>query len=90
VLGPGAWLISHGEVPAAQAGTIPVTALALGDSRLAPFRPEIEAWLAAHGADAVLVRADRHVFGTGGAGDLVQAFRSAARHEPQPAALAAS
>lgn len=90
VLGPGAWLISRGDIPQAQAGAIPMTALGIDDPRLAPFRAEIDGWLAARGAQAVLVRADRYVFGTGDAGDLAEAFRRSARAEPQPAALAAS
>ena len=32
---------------------------------LAPFRLPLEAWLDSHQAEAVLVRPDHHVFGTG-------------------------
>ncbi len=43
------------------------------DPCLAPFMVTIDAWLAAHGATAVLVRPDRYVFGTGDAATLVTA-----------------
>jgi hypothetical protein len=32
---------------------------------LAPFRAQLDPWFAKHGAEAVLVRPDRFVFGTG-------------------------
>lgn len=55
VLGNGAWLID---------------AAALDAERMAPFRPALSSWLAAHHAEAALVRPDRHVFGTGSASAL--------------------
>lgn len=63
VLGAGPWLISR---RAAESPADPhMTAVTTDDHRLAQFRSELEAWLAAHDADAVLVRPDRYVFGAG-------------------------
>jgi 3-(3-hydroxy-phenyl)propionate hydroxylase len=50
VLGMGHWLIARAD---------------LAEPRLAPFAPAIGAWLDKHAVDAVLVRPDRYVFGTG-------------------------
>jgi 3-(3-hydroxy-phenyl)propionate hydroxylase len=44
----------------------------LNDHAARAFAPALEAWLQAHGAQAVLVRPDRHVFGTGDPADLVE------------------
>ncbi|MFO6447747.1 bifunctional 3-(3-hydroxy-phenyl)propionate/3-hydroxycinnamic acid hydroxylase [Erythrobacter sp. NE805] len=62
VLGSGAWTIARAD---------------LGTSRLAPFAEELGQWLAAHAAEAVLVRPDRHVFGTGAAQALGRAWQAA-------------
>lgn len=64
VLGNGVWLVDQS---------------ALAEDRLAPFRAAIGEWLAAHGTEAVLVRPDRHVFGTGQAGALRAAWSQALR-----------
>jgi 3-(3-hydroxy-phenyl)propionate hydroxylase len=50
VLGPGWWLLSRESLAA---------------PHLAPFAAELAGWLDEHRADAVLVRPDRYVFGTG-------------------------
>lgn len=50
VLGEGVWLIERRDTPT---------------SRLGPFGADIGRWLTAHTAEAVLVRPDRYVFGTG-------------------------
>lgn len=50
VLGTGEWLIAREDLAATD---------------MAPFARQIGAWLDRHGADAVLVRPDRYVFGTG-------------------------
>ena len=52
VLGPYHWLIARD---------------ALDRAELAPFRAELAGWLDTHGAEAVLVRPDRYVFGSGSA-----------------------
>jgi 3-(3-hydroxy-phenyl)propionate hydroxylase len=59
VLGGGHWLIDRRDT---------------STSRLGPFGAPIAAWLEAHGAEAVLVRPDRHVFGTGTAASLDKAW----------------
>ncbi|MFZ5749421.1 MAG: bifunctional 3-(3-hydroxy-phenyl)propionate/3-hydroxycinnamic acid hydroxylase [Pseudomonadota bacterium] len=60
-LGQGAWLIGHttgGEVCG-------LRCFSIDDSALAPFRAAIDDWLVGRGADAVLVRPDRYIFGVG-------------------------
>jgi len=64
VLGPGAWLIARSR-PKSKGQGIPCETITLDDPRLNPFRSQLEAWLAKHGAAAVLVRPDRYIFGTG-------------------------
>lgn len=68
VLGPGAWLISRSPIQAIS-GIVTVT---LDTPEIAPFRIALEAWLDAQAIDAVLVRPDRYVFGTGHADELIQ------------------
>jgi 3-(3-hydroxy-phenyl)propionate hydroxylase len=70
-LGPGPWLIGAGA-PTSGLGDVKV--FTLDDPRIAPFSPGIKAWLDAHGVEAVLVRPDRHVFGSGEARDLLSAW----------------
>lgn len=72
VLGAGAWLIGR-DLPPVRS----VRAVALDDPALAAFAPEIDAWREAYGAAAVLVRPDRHVFGTGDAATLVRQWHDA-------------
>ena len=62
VLGDDAWVID---------------ANLLGTTPMAPFRDALEGWLAGHGAEAVLVRPDRHVFGSGRADALRAAWAAA-------------
>lgn len=50
VLGSGSWLLDRERLAAPD---------------LAPFREVLEGWFDSHKAEAVLVRPDRHVFGTG-------------------------
>lgn len=75
-LGAGAWLIGAGK--RADDAAPGLTSFALDDAVLAPFRADLEAWLAEAGARSVLVRADRYVFGTGDAADLLAAYRAQA------------
>lgn len=81
VLGEGGWLIGRDPPQDLAAGLV---AIALSEARLAPFRSAVEAWLAEHGASAVLVRPDRYVFGTGRADDLARAWAAdlSPVHEP--------
>ncbi len=65
LLGPGAWLISRDKIsPPCQAE---LTAVALDEPILAPFRAQLDNWLRDHQAEAALIRADRYVFGAGDA-----------------------
>jgi 3-(3-hydroxy-phenyl)propionate hydroxylase len=78
VLGDGAWLIGTLDDAPVWADTrVPVTCVSLDDARLVPYRAGLEAWLAAREAQAVLVRSDRYVFGTGAARDVLVAFGEA-------------
>ena len=80
-LGAGPWLISRR--PAGHAGGIAVRHL--GEPVLAPFRTDLLGWLDTHGAEAVLVRPDRYVFGTGEPAALVAAWSAALMPLRQPA-----
>lgn len=51
-----------------------IRVLTLGEEALAPFADAVAAWLDDAGADAVLIRPDRHVFGTGAARWLLDAW----------------
>lgn len=59
VLGDGPWLIRRGDLSA---------------KTLAPFAADLDRWLTAHAADAVLVRPDRYVFGVGQPDQLLAAW----------------
>lgn len=59
VLGMGQWLIARED---------------LAGPDLAPFARQIGGWLDRHGAEAVLVRPDRYVFGTGESAVLMEAW----------------
>ncbi len=63
ILGRGAWLIGRSASGPGVAENL--RCVTLDHAALAPFRDQLGAWLAKHGADAVLVRPDRYVFGTG-------------------------
>lgn len=92
-LGKGPWLISRSApaVGAWRAGRM--LRIGLGDPRLSPFRQAVEAWLDKRSAEAVLVRPDRYVFGTGPPEALETAFaerlRAAAAPEPPDRPLVA-
>ncbi len=78
VLGPGAWLIARSAAGAHAAGVASdVRPVGLDDTRLHPFAGALADWLDAHAAEAVLVRPDRVVFGTGEATELAKAYRDA-------------
>jgi 2-polyprenyl-6-methoxyphenol hydroxylase-like FAD-dependent oxidoreductase len=70
VLGPSAWLIARDGVD--EIARHNLTAVALDEAVLAPFRAELAHWLKKHDVDAVLVRPDRYVFGTGDASTLAR------------------
>ncbi|WGM40668.1 bifunctional 3-(3-hydroxy-phenyl)propionate/3-hydroxycinnamic acid hydroxylase [Caulobacter sp. NIBR1757] len=64
VIGDGPWLLSRDT---------------LDDPALAPFRAPLEGWLDRHGVEAVLVRPDRYIFGTGEAAALLAAWTRVTR-----------
>jgi 3-(3-hydroxy-phenyl)propionate hydroxylase len=72
VLGPGAWLIGRSAPGSGVAGNL--RCVALDDAALAPFKDQLRAWLGKFDADAVLVRPDRYVFGTGAPDRLREAW----------------
>ena len=75
VLGPGSWLISRHAAPIPP--NLSIKAVKTDDPQLAPFRSDLDGWLAKHGVEAVLVRPDRYVFGTGAPTRLLRAWTSA-------------
>ncbi len=77
VLGRGAWLIGAADREPPPDLPVNVTAVALDTPLVGPFRAALEAWLATRGAEAVLVRPDRYVFGTGTPDALLGAYRAA-------------
>lgn len=83
-LGPGPWLIGRGPVT----GSPGLAAHQLDEPLLAPFRADLLRWLESHGAEAVLVRPDRYVFGAGQSATLAAAW-TAALKPARDAALAA-
>lgn len=86
ILGHGAWLIVAADTPAPAAAPEGVAVHSLGEARLAPFAGPIADWLTQTGADAVLVRPDRYVFGAGRPAELARAWAAAlARPAPAPA-----
>jgi 3-(3-hydroxy-phenyl)propionate hydroxylase len=74
VLGPGAWLIVQHTAVAAERSVPGLRIFHIDSPALSPFRSALQSWLATANADAVLVRADRYVFGTGSALDLLAAY----------------
>jgi 3-(3-hydroxy-phenyl)propionate hydroxylase len=74
-LGDGAWLISRDA--AAFAPPAGLVCASLADAPMAPFAADLRVWLARRGADAVLVRPDRYVFGAGSPDALISAWREA-------------
>jgi 3-(3-hydroxy-phenyl)propionate hydroxylase len=80
VLGRGAWLI--GADAAHVATPMPMVWVSLDDPRVAPFQTALAGWLEKRGAEAVLVRPDHCVFGTGRAADLAARYAAALGLEP--------
>lgn len=72
-LGDAPWLISRAPAP----GGPGMIMRHLDDPGLAPFRADLLRWLDTHGAEAVLVRPDRYVFGTGAPDPLAAAWAQA-------------
>ena len=87
-LGDEAWLIARARV----GGTANrVRLVGLDAEEVAPFRPALLAWLdQQHRAEAVLVRPDRYVFGTGEPRALLDAWRESLSPAAPALALHAS
>jgi len=71
--GAGAVLFSRGGTP--PAGNSGVRVMDLADPAIAFARSAIEGWLVRHDADAVLVRPDHYVFGSGDPARLIAAWQ---------------
>jgi 3-(3-hydroxy-phenyl)propionate hydroxylase len=85
VLGAGAWLIQRAGTPLPK-GASHLSVMSLDDPRIEPFAADLTGWLDRRDhAQAVLVRPDRYVFGTGDAGILAQAWSEALRPTAPPA-----
>lgn len=74
VIGNRAVVLCRGEETVK--GGVPV--LALDSAALAPFASQLGRWLDRHDADAVLIRPDRYVFGTGKVAELAEAWAAIA------------
>ena len=70
VLGRSAWLIGRKEIH--ESAQHNLTAVAIDEPVLAPFRAQLTHWLKKYNEDAILVRPDRYVFGTGDAPTLAR------------------
>jgi 3-(3-hydroxy-phenyl)propionate hydroxylase len=76
LLGPGPWVVARETPPSSSA----VPCYSLDD--IEPFGAEVRHWLDDHGAEAVLVRADRYVFGSGPADELTARYLADLRGHP--------
>lgn len=80
ILGRGAWLIARRAEDVAGLESPLVERIdAIEGRALAPFAASLTAFLDEVGADAVLVRPDRYIFGAGQARDLLDAYGAALR-----------
>ena len=70
-------LEGHGPWLLLPSGTITAVAEGPADDQLAPFAPSLEPWFTHRQADAVLIRPDRYVFGTGQVDTLRDAWAAA-------------
>lgn len=71
VLGKGAWMIARSSL----SDTAGMVTASLDAPLLEPFKARLEAWLDDREAEAVLVRPDRYIFGTGRPEDLIGQWR---------------
>lgn len=81
LFGDAALLITRTAAPSGD----DVAVLSLDSASLAPFKPALEEWLSKQGVEAVLVRPDRYVFGTGEPAALLAAWRVRLDALPQAA-----
>jgi 3-(3-hydroxy-phenyl)propionate hydroxylase len=85
-LGAAAWLISRD--PTTLPSDASLSAHHLGEEALEPFRGALLKWLYSRGAEAVLVRPDRYVFGAGDPAALAAAWAHALHPSRKDAAAA--
>ena len=76
VLGDGPWLIARRDGATGIAG---MQVVDVGSGAMQPFRAALEKWLGDRGVEAVLVRPDRYVFGSGESAELLSAWSKALR-----------
>ena len=75
ILGPGAWLIARRASDVSGINNASIARIeSLDGATVKPFAPKLTALLHGYKSDAVLVRPDRYVFGTGSARDLSNAY----------------
>jgi len=75
VMGAGAWLISRSEPRAPEDKKAGLRSLTLDDPAIRPFHDILDKWLASHAVEAVLVRPDHYVFGSGQPASLREQWR---------------
>ncbi len=74
---PGAWLIVRSMKPKDNGLDLPgISTVATSDPKLRSLSDAMAAWFDEHDADAVLIRPDRYVFGTGSADQLLAAWHA--------------
>ena len=71
LLGHGDWLICSDSIDICHEN---LCVFSLSDAPVSPFADKMELWLSEKGTQAVLVRRDRHVFGTGDPAELAAAW----------------
>lgn len=74
VLGSGAWIISRGSEPIDSE----ITAAGLHSPEMEPFKFAIANWFDSQNVEAVLVRPDHYIFGTGAVSELAQRWKNVA------------
>ncbi len=48
----------------------------LDDPRLAPVKPDLEAWFTAHNIEALLIRGDKYIYGAGAPAELIKSYKA--------------
>ncbi|MCC5611608.1 bifunctional 3-(3-hydroxy-phenyl)propionate/3-hydroxycinnamic acid hydroxylase [Nostoc sp. CHAB 5834] len=74
VLGSGAWIISRRSDPLDSE----IRAAGLNSPEVAPFKFALANWFDSHNVEAILVRPDRYIFGSGSVSELAQKWKNVA------------
>jgi 3-(3-hydroxy-phenyl)propionate hydroxylase len=74
ILGDGPWLIAQRDFAANVPG---LQVVDVGSEPMRPFYVALQNWLGDRGVEAVLVRPDRYVFGSGDPAELILAWSKA-------------